>query len=403
MRRLIGWPLAGAGAILMGPALAQTTAGASEQRQVEATPDPVRVDTGSPVAGVAQVAIPAQITVATRFETYKRSLAARALREGVRAATVASLVPGLRLNERAMQLDYAQRPTGASSGGAPALSPYLRQHVTPSLISRGRSRYYTLWPNLLWIYKRYGVDPAVAMAIYGKETSYGQVTGNFDLLEVLASLAFEGRRRQLFETEFIAALKLVDGGVPRERLRGSYAGATGYPQFMPTVVQTRRADGDGDGIADIWGNEADALASIANYLRQAGWKAGVPWGSAVYVPAGLDRNSIRRTVESTQCPAVYRRHSRELTIAQWRALGIVPLGQRINDSELAVLMEPDGPGQKAYLLTSNYRAILAYNCSNFYGMSVSLLADAIARRDQAIASGGGAQPAEGRSVDGQAS
>ena len=139
---------------------------------------------------------------------------------------------------------------------------------------------------------------------------------------------------------------------------------------MPSVVQSRRADGDGDGLSDIWTNEADALASIANYLRQAGWKAGVPWGLVVNVPAALDRNSIRRTVESKTCPAVYRRHSRELTIAQWKALGVVLSGQQISDSEPAVLMEPDGPGHTAYLLTANYRAILGYNCSNFYGMSV---------------------------------
>lgn len=385
MRPLIGWTLAGLSTSLVGFAFAQTKAGAPERRQAQATQDPLRdAGIGSFVPSVERDAALAPTAVETRFEAYKRSLATRALREGVGQETVASLVPGLRLNERAMQLDYAQRPVGPSSNSAPPLSPYLREHVTPSLISRGRARYYTLWPTLLWIHKSYGVDPAVAMAIYGKETSYGTFTGNFDLLEVLASLAYEGRRRELFETEFTAALKLIEGGLPRARLRGSYAGATGYPQFMPTVVQSRRADGDGDGVADIWSSEPDALASIANYLRQAGWKAGMPWGSAVNVPASLDRNAIRRTAESERCPAVYRRHSRELTVAQWRALGVVLTGQRIADNELAVLMEPDGPGQKAYLLTANYRAILAYNCSNFYGMSVALLADAIARRDQAI-------------------
>jgi len=298
----------------------------------------------------------------------------------VREATIQAYIPTLRLNERAMQLDRSQKPTPTISNSPPPLSPYLRQHVTSSLISRGQARYYQHWPNLVRIHARYGVDPAVMMAIYGKETSYGTVTGGFDLLEALASLAYEGRRREMFEIEFVSALKLIDGGLPRERLKGSYAGATGYPQFMPSVVLSRRADGDGDGYADIWTNEADALASIANYLREAGWKPGVPWGTAARVPALLDRTAIRSTEEAIRCPAVFRRHSRELTVAKWRELGVTVTGQSLPENEMARLIEPDGADGTAYLLTDNYRAILAYNCSNFYAMSVALLGDAIARR-----------------------
>jgi lytic murein transglycosylase len=298
----------------------------------------------------------------------------------VREATIQAYIPTLRLNERAMQLDRSQKPAPTISNVAPPLSPYLREHVTPSLISRGQARYYQHWPNLVRIHARYGVDSAVMMAIYGKETSYGTVTGGFDLLDVLASLAYEGRRREMFEMEFVSALKLIDAGVPRERLKGSYAGATGYPQFMPSVVLNRRADGDGDGYADIWSNEADALASIANYLRQAGWKPGVPWGTVARVPALLDRTAIRSTEEAVRCPTVFRRHSRELPVAKWRELGVTITGQTLPENEMARLIEPDGVSGTAYLLTDNYRAILAYNCSNFYAMSVALLADAIARR-----------------------
>lgn len=385
VRTLIGWALVGLGSAVVGPASAQTSGPVLAPRQTVDVRNPApRAEIAPPSTGFHQDTAPAEIAAATGFEAYTRNLSARARKEGVRESVIASVMPGLRLNIRAMQLDYAQRPTVPSSGSPAPLSPYLREHVTPSLIARGQARYYTLWPNLVWIHQRYGVDPAVVMAIYGKETSYGRFTGNFDLLEVLASLAYQGRRRELFESEFVSALKLIDSGVPRDRLRGSYAGATGYPQFMPSVVLSRRADGDGDGQADIWSNEADALASIANYLRQAGWKTGVPWGTAVRVPTSLDRNSIKRSAEATRCPAVYRRHSRELTVAQWRALGVAPQGQQIGENELAFLMEPDGPGQTAYLLTANYRSILAYNCSNAYGMSVSLLADAIARRGQGI-------------------
>jgi lytic murein transglycosylase len=226
-----------------------------------------------------------------------------------------------------------------------------------------------------------GVDPAVIIAIYGKETSYGAVTGNFDLLEALATLAYDGRRREFFEDEFVAALKLMDQGVRRSTLQGSYAGATGFPQFMPSVALRLRADGDGDGYADIWRNEDDAFASIANYLRDAGWKRGVPWGVPVRIPPTLNRAALKTRITPPRCPAVYQRHSRWLTIGEWKRLGVYPGGSRpIADTELAALMETPGAYAEGYLLTGNYRAILDYNCSNFYALGVGLLANAISAR-----------------------
>ena len=271
-------------------------------------------------------------------------------------------------------------PSATQTSGPDSLAPYFQKHVTTALVNAGQRRYFLDWANLVRIYQRYGVDPAILMAVYGEETHYGAVTGNFDLLEVLASLAYEGRRRAMFEEEFLSALKLIDSGVPREQLKGSYAGATGYPQFMPSLALRLRADGDADGHADIWGNEADALASIANAFHAAGWKTGVPWGAAVRVPVTLDRNTIRPTTAEQSCPAVYRRHSRRMRVAEWRKLGVVIVGQPLAASEETTLFEPDGPNGTAYLLTSNYRVILSYNCSNYYAMSVGLLSDAIARR-----------------------
>jgi lytic murein transglycosylase len=224
------------------------------------------------------------------------------------------------------------------------------------------------------------VAPSVLVAIWGHETSYGAVTGNFDLLNSLASLAYDGRRRQLFSDEFVAALKMIDRGVPRYRLKGSWAGATGHPQFLPSVWLRLGVDGDGDGRSDIWRSEPDALASIANYLNNAGWRSGVPWGVAVRVPASLDRSRLRSNLRAPRCPRVHERHSRWMTVAEWRRLGLVAQnGIWPRDTEMVSLIEPDGPGATAYLLTTNYRTILDYNCSNFYALSVGLLADAIAR------------------------
>ncbi|HVM21967.1 MAG TPA: lytic murein transglycosylase, partial [Sphingomicrobium sp.] len=278
-------------------ALSLSSASSGTDRAGPITPAPP----AAPAPQVAQAQFPpaAQVTqpqLAPRtdpFEQWKAYLIGRARSAGVREATIQAVIPTLRLNQRVMQLDQAQQPVAPTPGFAPSFGPYLQRHITTSLISRGQNRYATHWTNLSRIHAQYGVDPAVIIAIYGKETSYGTVTGNFDLLEALATLGYEGRRREMFTEEFIAALKLMDQGVQRWQLKGSYAGATGYPQFMPTVALRLRADGDGDGYADIWRNEDDAFASIANYLRNAGWKRDLPWGVPVALPANLNRAAIQ--------------------------------------------------------------------------------------------------------------
>lgn len=324
----------------------------------------------------AQVATPTE----EGFQSYLLTLRAQAERAGISPRTIANVFPTLTLNNRVVELDRAQ-PGGVGNPNAiPAFAPYERQHVTPELISRGSSRYQSLRPQLADIERRFGVSPSVVMAIFGHETSYGAVTGDFDLLRAFATLAYEGRRRQLFADEFIATLRLLDRGYGREQLKGSWAGATGYPQFLPSVFLRLGVDGDGDGRSDIWRSQADALASIGNYLSSAGWKPRVPWGIRVGVPAGFDRARIANAINSPRCPRVHDRHSRWLTVREWRALGIVPTGGGyLADTEMASLLEPDGPGARAFLLTTNYRTILDYNCSNFYALSVGLLADAVAR------------------------
>src|SRR5689334_19020551 len=228
------------------------------------------------------------------WSTYKLRLAILARQQGVRESTIQQNVPDLDLNQRVIEMERTE-PVARSSGGVVgALGPYLRAHVTSSLIRRGQSNYSNLYDGLRSIEGRWGVDPAVLLAIYGHETSYGLVTGSTDLLGALASLGYYGRRRDFFESEFIAALKLMDQGIPRWRLKGSWAGATGFPQFMPSVALRLRADGDGDGYANIWSDELDGLASIAAYLRDAGWKPNVAWGIPVRTPATLNRAEIGR-------------------------------------------------------------------------------------------------------------
>jgi membrane-bound lytic murein transglycosylase B len=225
---------------------------------------------------------------------------------------------------------------------------------------------------------RYGVPAKMLLAIWGHETNYGRYTGDFDLARSLATLAYEGRRRKLFADEFIALLKMADQGVPRERMFGSYAGAFGNPQFLPSVYLRTAADGDGNGTRDIWTSRADTLASIANYFRDAGWRGGEPWGVRAAIPQGFNRSAVATKMAADSCARVHARHSQWKKVSEWRAMGIAPLGA-ISDDAMASLFEPDGPGTAAFLLTGNYRVILQYNCSNYYALSVGLLADEIAR------------------------
>ena len=324
---------------------------------------------------------PLLIQPANSFESYKQQrLTALARSAGIRPATIAAVIPYLRLSPTAIRLDRAQPGQPSNPNATPPFAPFRRKHVTPDLIRRGAAKYSAHYPRLASIEQRTGVPASVMLGIYGKETSYGTVTGNFDVLDAVASLAYEGRRRSLFESEFVAAMKLLDLGYSRARLRGSWAGAMGYPQFMPSVALRLRADGDGDNFADIWRSEPDAFASIANYLRDAGWKANMLWGVPVRVPYGFNRAAVRNTVATIDCPRVYARHSRPMTMAQWRALGVTPVNRALRETDLAQLFEPDGPGDTAYLVTTNYHAILKYNCSNFYALSVLLLADGIIGR-----------------------
>ncbi|CAN5479688.1 lytic murein transglycosylase [soil metagenome] len=311
------------------------------------------------------------------FQAYLASLRPKARAMGIRDATMDATFPTLTANPRVVALDQSQ-PGGNFDSPIPNFEPYRVQHVDAARINRGRQAWQMNRARLQTIETQTGVPEAIMVAIYGHETNYGAFAGDFDLLRSLATLAHEGRRRALFEPEFLATLKMLDSGVPRSRLIGSWAGATGYPQFLPSVYLRVAKDGDGDGRADIWTNEADALASIANYFVAAGWRKGQPWGTAVTVPAAFDRVAIANRTNAPRCPRVMERHSRWLTIAEWRKRGIVAQGGVWPaDTVLATLLEPDGPGKTAYLLTGNYRVILDYNCSNFYALSVGLLADAV--------------------------
>lgn len=309
------------------------------------------------------------------FDAYLELLKARARGEGVSEGTIERMTAGLTPNPRVIALDNNQ-PGSATTRGYPPMSGYIATHLDAARIGGGRSVYAQHRDLLARIEAQYGVPGEILVAIFGHETSYGRVKGDFDLARSLATLAWEGRRRELFAGEFVALMKIADKGYDRSQLVGSYAGAFGNPQFLPSVYLRLATDGDGDGRADIFTNRPDTFASIANYFRDAGWRPGQPWGVRASVPAGFDVAAYRTRLVSPVCPRVHERLSRWMTVGEWRAVGIVP--QRpLDDDVMASFFQPDGPGAPAWLLTGNYRAILEYNCSSYYAMSVGLLADEI--------------------------
>ncbi len=320
---------------------------------------------------------PAAQSHSQAFAQYLQTVRTRAEREGVSKATLDRVIPTLTYVPRVVQLDRGQ-PETPGAAPIPDFEPYRRKHVDAARINRGRAKYTELRPLLQRIENETGVPEEVMIAIYGHETNYGAVMGNFHAPDALASLAFEGRRRELFEAELVAVLKMIDRGVPSYAITGSWAGALGRPQFLPSVYLRLARDGDGDGYADIWKSEVDAMTSIANYLMHAGWRRNEPWGFAVNVPASLDRKAIQSTLTPPRCTRVFARHSRLMRISEWKQRGVIAQnGVWPDDNMQAALIEPDGEGRTAYLLGSNYRAILDYNCSNFYALSVGLLANAV--------------------------
>jgi lytic murein transglycosylase len=314
----------------------------------------------------------------TGFQAYLQQVAGKARAEGVSERTIANVLLPLTPNDRVIALDRDNISSGANPGVFPPLAPYLRDHNTTARINSGRQVYARLGSLASQVEGRYGVPAPILLAIWGHETSYGAVRGSFDLPRSLATLAWEGRRRELFERELIDVLKMADIGVPRQNLVGSWAGAFGNPQFLPSVYLRLAVDGDGDGDRDIWTSDADTLHSIANYFHDAGWRPGQPWGVRAFTPNSVDRAAIQSPMVSPICPRVHVRHSRWMPVRDWRALGVIPQSP-IADDTMVALFEPDGPAAPSYLLTQNYRVILEYNCSNYYAMSVGLLADEIAR------------------------
>lgn len=241
---------------------------------------------------------------------------------------------------------------------------YLAALVDEQRISDGQAMLATHAATLAQVSQQYGVDPASVVAVWGVESDYGKTFGKRPLLVSLSTLSCFGRRQEYFRSEFFATLNLLQAGdLKPEGLTGSWAGAFGHTQFMPSTYQRIAVDGDGDGRRDLVASIPDALASTANYLKQAGWRSGEPWGYEVKLPAGFD--------------AALAGRKNKRALSDWVARGVTRIdGAPIaaSDTQAGVLL-PAGAGGPAFLVFRNFDAIYSYNAAESYALAIATLSD----------------------------
>lgn len=259
------------------------------------------------------------------------------------------------------------------------LAMYLEKRVTAWRINTGRERLARHAELLQQVSERYGVSPRVIVAIWGIETNYGSFTGGTDVVRALVTLAYDPRRAAYFRGELLSALQILqEGHIAHADMKGSWAGAMGQSQFMPSSFRDFAVDFDGDGRRDIWTTEADVFASIANYLAAAGWREGERWGREVRVPADYhERASQWQQPDTAHSCSVLRRHTLQLPVDEWQMHGVRQLnGASLPSADIpASIVFPDGADGQAFLTYPNFRAILRYNCANNYALAVATLAD----------------------------
>ncbi|MEY4870821.1 MAG: hypothetical protein RLZZ563_151 [Pseudomonadota bacterium] len=286
---------------------------------------------------------------------------ARALAQGISPATFDRAVQGLRYNASVIEKDRNQAEFTKT------IWDYLDSAVSDTRVTNGTAALRQHRPLLDRLEATYGVPAEVIVAVWGLESSYGQNRGDIPVIEALATLAYDGRRGEFFEAQLIDALRILQSGdVAPERFTGSWAGAMGHTQFIPSSYQAFAVDFDGDGRRDIWSDDpTDALASTAAYLAKSGWQSGQPWGIEVTLPQGFD---VGLAGKATPQPS-----------ADWATLGLRRAdGSALPDHGPAALLLPAGARGAAFLIYANFRAIERYNAADAYVIAIGHLSDRLA-------------------------
>tara|TARA_R110002124_G_scaffold72020_16_gene192772 strand:+ start:3501 stop:4733 length:1233 start_codon:yes stop_codon:yes gene_type:complete len=296
------------------------------------------------------------------FQNWVKSFRVQALAKGISARTFDQAFRGITLNKRVVKSDRKQAEFSRE------IWDYLDTATSPKRVSNGQANFNAQSRVLKQIEKKYGVDAEVVVAIWGLESSYGQRMGDINIIEALSTLAYEGRREKFGRQQLLEALRIIQrGDITPNKMMGSWAGAMGHTQFIPTSYQAYAQDFTGDGKRDVWDprNPADALASTANYLSKFGWKNNQPWGVEVKLPAGFNYGNASLKVKATP--------------ARWTQLGLRTMngGKIPNYGEGSVFL-PAGADGPAFVVFKNFSVIKRYNNANSYAMAVGHLADRIA-------------------------
>ena len=298
------------------------------------------------------------------FSVWLTQLRQDAVDQGISQRTIQSGLTSIEPIPRIIELDRQQPETVLT------FSQYLKTHITPLRVREGRAAYASHRSLLKKISAQYGVPPEIILALWGMETSYGQNIGGYPTVTALATLAYDGRRSEFFRDELIKALKILDeGDIGLSNMKGSWAGAMGQNQFMPSSFFKFAVDGDDNGRRDIWKSLPDIFASTANYLNKSGWKEGNRWGRRVWLSENIPNRMLGMDVKKP--------------IQEWKHMGVTLAGGKslptVKDGTYASLIKPDGPHGPAYLVYDNFRVIMKWNHSIYFAASVGMLADEIAK------------------------
>jgi len=303
---------------------------------------------------------------AADFDAWLEGFRAEAAAAGIRAEVMDAAFAGLTINERVYELNDHQPEFTR------AIWDYLDGALSDTRVRTGRDKIAEHGLLLSLIEEAYGVDAEIIVAIWGLETSYGAVLGGFDTIEALATLAFEGRRTGYGRAQLIGALKIIQNGyASREDLKGSWAGAMGHTQFIPTTYLAYAVDHDGDGRRDIWTNLGDVFASTANYLSASGYRQNERWGLEIVLPEDFDFALADIAVRKP--------------VVEWAAMGLVSIqGESLisafDPNMRSRIIAPAGARGPAFLVFENFEAILKYNRSTSYALAVALLSEEAAGR-----------------------
>ena len=325
----------------------------------------MRLNSASFVVLIALLLMPLQFAKADdAFEKWLSDLRSDALAAGISEQTVATALSNVELREKVVKYDRNQPEFKLT------YERYMRNVVPASRVQEGKQKWANNEALLKEIGEHFGVQPRYIVALWGIESSFGRHTGGFSVINALASLAYDGRRAKFFRKELLSALRIIDEGhISYPSMKGSWAGAMGQCQFMPSSFLAYAYDWDKDGKQDIWGNQADIFASIANYLKNAGWRDDLTWGRQVKLPTSLHGKAMALADDKVR-----------KKMDEWRALGLTnPDGSALPPRNLTSrLVLPDGLEGPAFIVYANFDATLRWNRSNYFALAVGALSDAMA-------------------------